>query len=521
MASYVHTINPQIASLIGESESILLNQLEYWILKCGRNIENLDGKWIYNSYKKWSEQFTYWSTSKLRRTIRSLENLGLIKSAKVNAKKWNQTKWYSINYNEYNKLLENKYLNSPSSKTSAITYSDVTKSNFNTSESERIVSTELNNKDLLTPSGLQGNHQINNNVQFIKITPIINKNPQKSPELCICSKWIIQSVQNEQIIITKNNYRNKSSYKKTNVGLKNALKEKIEENPINANEKEIINKMLYIWNKVFEYSISPIKAYSNKKNQEVLLIIYKAAFKGDLNNWREYACKVNSSQFLMGEKKTKNNFKAVFSWLIKEETIEKILNGEYGVGDRELDINNITKNMEEKKEEVVNKMDKKISEYIKHKIDETKERSEFEEYIKTHKYESSEDKYGILRAIRHMSYYSLFRTNEYEVLRESLYESYIMKKYFGFTKMEARQKIREKAGEIDEITNHIDKINMLREIEEKIETKEYMINNSWKNQEKRNYNSELLESTFCSKPKKEYRYLKVSSGESSIRDLLI
>ena len=155
MTSYIHTINPQIASLIGESESILLNQLEYWISKCGRDIDNLDGKWIYNSYKKWSEQFTYWSSSKLRRTIKSLEKLGLIKSTKLNAKKWNQTKWYSINYNEYNKLLENKYLNSPSSKTSAITYNDVTKSNFNTSESERIVSTELNIKDLLTPSGLQ------------------------------------------------------------------------------------------------------------------------------------------------------------------------------------------------------------------------------------------------------------------------------------------------------------------------------------------------------------------------------
>ena len=67
-AFYIHTINPQIASQIGESESILLNQLEYWISKCGRDIDNLDGKWIYNSYKKWSEQFTYWSTSKLRRT---------------------------------------------------------------------------------------------------------------------------------------------------------------------------------------------------------------------------------------------------------------------------------------------------------------------------------------------------------------------------------------------------------------------------------------------------------------------
>ncbi len=472
MASYIHTINPQIASLIGESESILLNQLEYWISKCGRNIDNLDGKWIYNSYKKWSEQFTYWSTSKLRRTIRSLEKLGLIKSTKLNAKKWNQTKWYSINYNEYNKLLENKYLNSSSSKTSAIIYNDVTKSNFNTSESERIVSTELNNKDLLTPSGLQKNHQINNNVQFTKITPIINKNPQKSPEVCICSKWTNRSVQNEQIIITKNNYTNRSSYKKSDVELENAIKEKIEENCIKYDEKEIINKMVYIWNKVFEYSISPIKAYSNKKNQEVLLNLYKIAFSGDLNNWREYACKVNSSHFLMGEKKTKNNFKAVFSWLIKEETIEKIMNGEYGIGDRELDMNNVTKNIEEKKEEVVNKMDKKISEYIKHKIDETKERREFEEYVKVNQAERKEDEYGILKAIRHISYHSLFKTNEYEVLRESLYESYIMKKYLGITKIEGRAKLREKIKLLTENKGYLGTLEELKEKERQIENLE-------------------------------------------------
>ena len=39
-----------------------------------------------------------------------------------------------------------------------------------------------------------------------------------------------------------------------------------------------------------------------------------------------------------------------------------------------------------------------------------------------------------------------------------------------------------------------------------------------KNQEKRNYNSELLESTFCSKPKKESRYLKVCVLPASLRD---
>ena len=97
---------------------------------------------------------------------------------------------------------------------------------------------------------------------------------------------------------------------------------------------------------------------------------------------------------------------------------------------------------------MVNKMDKKISEYIKLKIDEMTERREFEEYVKKYKEEAKEDEYMILRVMKHISYYSLFKTNEYEVLRESLYESYIMKKYCGLTKMEARKKIRERTKAI-------------------------------------------------------------------------
>ena len=170
-----------------------------------------------------------------------------------------------------------------------------------------------------------------------------------------------------------NNYTNRSSNEEFYINLITSSDEKVEEIQIDSNEKETINKMLYVWNKVFECSVNPIKAYSNQKNQQTLLHLYKAAFNSDLDNWREYALKVNSSQFLMGEKKTRNNFKAVFSWLIKEETIEKVQNGEYGVGDRELDMNNVSKNIEVKKEELVSKMDKKISEYMKLSIDETKE----------------------------------------------------------------------------------------------------------------------------------------------------
>lgn len=384
----------RITSTITLNESLLLNQIEYWIYKCGRNIGNLDGKWIYNSLNEWHKQFNYWSLSTLRRTIKSLEKSGILISRKINAKKWNHTKWYSIDYNKLNQLIKHTTINKEYSATKELNNS----SNFNS---------------------------LNNSIYNSK------------------NKRTNRYVQNEQIIITKNNYTNKSSYKKNNVVLENTLKEKIEENPINANEKEIINKMVYIWNKVFEYSISPIKAYSNQKNQEVLLNLYKTAFSGDLNNWREYACKVNSSQFLMGEKKTKNNFKAVFSWLIKEETIEKIMNGEYGVGDRELDINNKSKNGEIKKEEKVTELEKQISSKLKENINELKELEEFRNYIEEECYQEDNNKYKLGLILRHIPKRDFLNKDEYKLMRDRLFESYLMKKYTKRSRLEIRDQIRD------------------------------------------------------------------------------
>lgn len=381
MTSYVHTINPRLATLIGEPESILLNQLEYWISKYGRNVDNLNGKWIYNSYKRWSEQFTYWSTSKLRRTIKSLEDLGLIRSTKVNSKKWNQTKWYSIDYLEYNKLLENKYSNSPSSKTSAVIYNDVAKSNF---------STELKYKDLSTISRLQKNSQINENIKFIKILPIINNNTQKSPKVSICSFWTNRSVQNEQmLIITKNKYtKNNSSQKRTYIDLTKKKNTCIN----NKEKKEIVNQMLHRWNNIFVYSLNPIKAYSNEKIVARLSKAYKEIFNSSIDKWEEYAIKVNSSKFLMGEKETKKDFKATFAWLSKLNTMQMILSGEYGVGDRKLDIDNLSDNLKTQKEEIENLIiDNKINS-IYDEVNLRKEKEEFKEYLLT---QAKKDKYNI------------------------------------------------------------------------------------------------------------------------------
>jgi len=365
----------ELEKVFGARKASFINKLNYWLNKCGRNIEDSEAKWIYNTIKDWAEQFN-WSLSTLKRIIYSLEEEGVIISKKINARKWNHTKWYSIDYNKLNSFLS------------------VDKELRNYSDKKRA-----------------------------------NRLAQKEPII---------------ISNTSNNYTNRSSNEEFYINLITSSDEKVEEIQIDSNKKETINKMLYVWNKVFECSVSPIKAYSSQKNQQTLLHLYKTAFNNDLDNWREYALAVNSSQFLMGEKETKNNFKAVFSWLIKEETIERIQQGEYGVGDRELDMNNVSKNIEVKKEELVSKMDKKISEYMKLNIDDTKERKEFDEYVKTYKTEVIDDEYNILGVIKHISYYSLFKISEYESLKESLYESYVMKKYLNITKVEAREKIRNK-----------------------------------------------------------------------------
>ena len=87
-----HIIIPEIAEVIGLEESIVLQQIRYWISKCGKELLGENGLWIYNSAEEWHQQFSYWSLSTVRRVFKSLEKRGLILSKKVNAKKWNHTK---------------------------------------------------------------------------------------------------------------------------------------------------------------------------------------------------------------------------------------------------------------------------------------------------------------------------------------------------------------------------------------------------------------------------------------------
>ena len=212
---------------------------------------------------------------------------------------------------------------------------------------------------------------------------------------------------------------------------------------IQEGNQSVTQTMVDLWNKVFEHSISPIRAYSNKKNQKTLLNIYQIIFNSDLNNWREYALAVNSSQFLMGEKKTKNNFKAVFGWLIKPETIEKILSGEYGVGDRELDMNNKARNAEIKKEQKVTELENRVTNNLKENINELKELEEFRNYIEEECYQEDNDRYKLGLILRHIPKRDFLNKDEYKLMRDRLFESYLMKKHTKRSRLEIRDKIRD------------------------------------------------------------------------------
>ena len=87
---------PTLATAIGLNEAIILQQMHYW-LATSQHVH--DGrKWIYNSYPSWQKQFPFWSVETIKRTIKHLEDTGVVVSGNYNTMKIDKTKWYSIDY---------------------------------------------------------------------------------------------------------------------------------------------------------------------------------------------------------------------------------------------------------------------------------------------------------------------------------------------------------------------------------------------------------------------------------------
>lgn len=419
MSSNIQVFLPNLATAIGLEESIVIQQILYWVKKCGKTVNNLQEEWIYNTIETWHQQFSYWSLSKLRRIFSSLEQKELIFSKKVNAKKWNQTKWYSVNRNKICQILGYDFEESIS----------------NHSEKKALSTTQKNTKNHSQKIKLHDT-QVSHDNQFSDTTN--------------------RFAQNEQMYKTENNYTyNISSVEKDPL----MIITKLEEDktsvkniaPLNTtHEQRISIKMIEIWNQSFQYSLRPIKAYCSGKIQKKLVNLFISHFNQDFNCWLQYCEMAQRSKFLMGEKETKNGFKATFSWLLQEETVNKILGQEYGIGDRELDRYHIPENIQKLQEEVLQGSIDPLLAQVHSTVNQTYEERNFKKYIMNEEYERDGDQYGVEYAVRQFGKYNLVHQLSGQGSYKLLYDSYVLKNNIGKNVLEIRALLREKISKVIE-----------------------------------------------------------------------
>lgn len=262
--------HPEIALTLGKSEAIFLQQLHYWLTSDNEIGTTLDGKrWIYNSYKSWTQNLRIYSESTIRRAISKLEKMGIILTQNLNKKRSDHTKWYTINYDALKSLIPI----------------------LSTKKQKRGGETEFDERLL---------------------------------------KMSIPSVQNEQIINeNKNNFRNKI-ISHTKSSRKIYSQNDFVENKQTPIEKDFIQQMILIWNQVVEEGKRTIEI--NGKRISFLKKAFQTKFQNCLEKWKDFCKRVASSKFLMGE--IKSSFRASLDWVLKFDILQRILEGDYGVGDR-------------------------------------------------------------------------------------------------------------------------------------------------------------------------------------------
>ena len=99
-----HQFNTKIAKQYGLEESILIENIFFWVKKNKANNQNYhNGKyWTYNSVKAFNELFDYMTETKIYRALKKLKDCGLIEIGEYNENKYDHTKWYTVT----NKALE-------------------------------------------------------------------------------------------------------------------------------------------------------------------------------------------------------------------------------------------------------------------------------------------------------------------------------------------------------------------------------------------------------------------------------
>lgn len=89
---------PSLALKIGLNESIVLQQIHYWLIRS--KFEHDGKKWVYNSIAQWKEQFPFWSEDTILRVIKNLKKHGVLIGKPLSQNKFDKTMYYTIDYSK-------------------------------------------------------------------------------------------------------------------------------------------------------------------------------------------------------------------------------------------------------------------------------------------------------------------------------------------------------------------------------------------------------------------------------------
>lgn len=93
-----HHFNTDYAIKYGIEEAIVINNLQFWIIKNRANRKHYfnDRTWTYNTYKAFSEIFPYWNEHKMKRILDSLVQQGVLLRENYNKSGYDRTCWYAF-----------------------------------------------------------------------------------------------------------------------------------------------------------------------------------------------------------------------------------------------------------------------------------------------------------------------------------------------------------------------------------------------------------------------------------------
>lgn len=93
-----HAFEIEDAKKHGVDAAVIIYNIRFWLThnKANRTHINDGYVWTYNSARAFAELFPYWSSNKIQKTLRKLENDGVIITGNYNKAKYDKTKWYSL-----------------------------------------------------------------------------------------------------------------------------------------------------------------------------------------------------------------------------------------------------------------------------------------------------------------------------------------------------------------------------------------------------------------------------------------